>query len=61
MHIRELYNTVFPLISALAIIKFRSFWDAALIEAWLLKEGGAYLKVRAIIHVNFQNYLILSF
>ena len=36
-------------------------WGVTLIGEQLLKEGGAYFKVRQIIHVKFQNFIIFSF
>lgn len=33
----------------------------ALIGGRRLQEGGAYFKVREIIHIKFQNLVILSF
>ena len=37
------------------------FWGAALIRGMHLKEVGAHFKVREIIHMKFQNFVILSF
>ena len=35
--------------------------DVAVIEEQRLKEGGAYFKLRGIIHIRFQNFAIFSF
>ena len=36
-------------------------YSAALIGGRRLKEGGAYFKVRGVIHMKFQNIVIFSF
>ena len=46
---------MFPLTS------FSKMLGAALIAGWLFKEGGTYFKVKRIIHMKFENFVIFFY
>ena len=52
-------NTAFPLRSAPSAYLTGELYGLSLIGEWHLKDGGAYLKVRGIIDMKFQNLAIL--
>ena len=43
------------------IIVFPKLQDAALIGGRHLLEGGTYFKVKGIVHLKIQNFVIFSF
>ena len=51
----------FPVISAPGAYLISRLQVAALTEVRHLKEGGAYVKVRWILYMKFQNLLIFTF
>ena len=58
--INGLRNTVFPLISTTGAYLILKLCGAALIGGRHLNEGGPYFKVREIIRMKFQNFVIFS-
>ena len=51
----------FPQISTLSLYSILTRLDEVLIREKRLKEGGAYFKVREILHTNFQNFVFVLF
>ena len=54
-------STVFRLINAHIANLILKFQGLALNGRWPLTVGGAYFKVRGIIHKKFQNFVVFSF
>ena len=54
-------TVLFPQISTLSLYSILSRLDEVLIRGIRLKEGGAYFKVREILHTNFQNFIFVLF
>ena len=54
-------STVFPLMSAPGAYIILKVEGVALIGGRRLKEGGAYFQVWRVIHMKFENLVIVSF
>ena len=55
------YHITFPLISATGTYFIFKLRLAAFIGGRRLKEGDVYFKVRRVIHLKIQNFVIASF